>query len=91
MLKDPHLRARDYYETVRHPACGEWQIHGWEWKPQGSGRCIRHIASDFGGDNHAILKEVAGFSQDAIEALEAAGVVADTPIGIPVLDPPSSS
>jgi crotonobetainyl-CoA:carnitine CoA-transferase CaiB-like acyl-CoA transferase len=85
LLLDPQLRARGFYERVRHPAGGEWSMHGWEWRPAGAGRCVRRLASDFGSDNEAILREVAGLSGEEIAALEADGVIGSTPIGVPVL------
>ncbi len=85
LLEDPQLRARGFYERVKHAAGGEWSMHGWEWRPAGAGRCIRRLAPDFGSDNQAILREVAGLSDEQIAALEDEGVIGSTPIGVPVL------
>jgi len=85
LLLDPQLRSRGFYERVRHPAGGEWSMHGWEWRPIGAGRCVRRLAPDFGSDNEAILREVAGLSDQEISALEAEGVIGSTPIGVPSL------
>ena len=60
-------------------------MHGWEWRPAGAGRCVRRLAPDFGADNHAILREVAGLSAEEIASLEAEGVIGSTPIGVPAL------
>jgi benzylsuccinate CoA-transferase BbsF subunit len=85
LLEDPQLRARGFYERVAHAAGGEWSMHGWEWRPAGAGSCVRRLAPDFGSDNQAILREVAGLSDDEIRALEEAGVIGSTPIGVPAL------
>ncbi len=85
LLEDPQLRSRGYYERVEHPAGGAWSMHGWEWRPAGAGRCVRRLAPDFGADNLAILREVAGLGDEEIAELEALGLVASTPIGVPAL------
>jgi crotonobetainyl-CoA:carnitine CoA-transferase CaiB-like acyl-CoA transferase len=84
LLEDAQLRARGFYERVVHPAGGEWQMHGWEWRPADAGRCVRWPAPDFGADNDAILREV-GLSDDETAALAAEGVIGSTPIGVPAL------
>ncbi len=85
LLQDPQLRARGFYERVKHWAGGEWSMHGWEWRPAGAGRCVRRLAPDFGADNEVILREVAGLSNEEITALEDEGVIGSTPIGVPAL------
>ena len=85
LLDDPHLRSRGFYERVEHSAAGEWTMHGWEWRPADAGRCVRRLAPDFGSDNEAILREVAGLSDREIAALEDEGVIGSTPIGVPAL------
>jgi len=85
LLEDRHLRARGFYERVEHPAGGEWMMHGWEWRPAGAGRCVRSPAPDFGSDNHEILREIAGLSDQEIAALEDERVIGSLPIGVPTL------
>jgi crotonobetainyl-CoA:carnitine CoA-transferase CaiB-like acyl-CoA transferase len=82
LLADPQLRARGFYEPIAHPAVGEWRIHGWDWKPRGAGPCLRQRASDFGGDNRAVLREI-GLDDREIAALEAEGVVTNRPQNLP--------
>jgi crotonobetainyl-CoA:carnitine CoA-transferase CaiB-like acyl-CoA transferase len=90
LLEDAQLRSRGFYERVAHPAGGEWTMHGWEWRPAGAGPCVRRLAPDFGADNTAILRELAGLSDRQIAALAAEGVIASTPIGVPALPRPSA-
>ena len=85
LLEDPQLRARGFYERVKHAFGGEWSMHGWEWRPRDAGRCVRGLAPDFGAHNEAILREVAGLSGDEISALEDEGVIGSRPIGVPAL------
>jgi crotonobetainyl-CoA:carnitine CoA-transferase CaiB-like acyl-CoA transferase len=84
LLENEQLRARGFYERVVHPAGGEWLVHGWEWRPASAGRCVRSLASDFGADNAAVLRE-AGLSDDEIAALATEGVIGTIPIGVPAL------
>ena len=85
LLEDAQLRSRRFYERVEHPAGGAWSMHGWEWRPTGAGRCVRRLAPDFGSDNAAILREVAGLSDEEIAALQDESVIGSTPIGVPAL------
>ena len=86
LLEDPQLRARGFYERVKHAWGGEWSMHGWEWRPRDAGRCVRGLAPDFGADNEAILRDIAGLSDDEIAALEDEGVIGSQPIGVPALN-----
>lgn len=85
LLQDAQLRSRRFYEQVSHPTGGDWQMHGWEWRPAKAGPCVRRLAPDFGADNRAILGEVAGYSPEEIVALEQAQVIGSIPIGVPPL------
>jgi len=85
LLQDPQLRSRGFYERVEHPAGGAWSMHGWEWRPVGGRRCVRRLAPDFGSDNEAILRDVAGLSDEEIAALRDEGVIGSAPIGVPPL------
>jgi crotonobetainyl-CoA:carnitine CoA-transferase CaiB-like acyl-CoA transferase len=85
LLENAQLRARGFYERVKHATGGAWSMHGWEWRPPGAGPCVRRLAPDFGSDNEAILRELAGLSSAEIAALAAEGVIGSTPIGVPRL------
>ena len=37
MLHEPHLKARGFYEPLRHPEVGIWMVHGWLWRSDGAG------------------------------------------------------
>ncbi len=81
LLGDPHLAERGYYEDAEHPEVGTWAMHGWLWRTAGAGPCILAPAPDLGSDNREILGGLLGVSAEEIDALEAIGVIGDTPIG----------
>ena len=87
VLEDPQLRAQHFYEWTSHPAVGRWWTHGWVWRPQGAGPCVRRPAPDFGGDNEEVLRELLGLDPAEIQELELEGVIARKPLGLPELPP----
>jgi benzylsuccinate CoA-transferase BbsF subunit len=85
LLEDPQLRSQQFYEWTSHPAAGRWETHGWVWRPVGAGACLRRPAPDFGGDNDAVLADLVGLGHAEIAQLEAEGVIARKPLGLPQL------
>ena len=84
LLRDPaHLRARGFYEPLRHPEVGIWMVHGWLWRSSGAGPCVLAPAPDFGQHNSDILGGLLGLSEAEQSALAAAGVIAQAPLGVP--------
>ena len=83
VIRDPHLKARGYYEPLRHPEVGIWNVHGWLWRTAGAGPCVLAPAPDFGQHNHEILGGLLNLSAEEQAALKAAGVTATHPEGIP--------
>ena len=81
LLADPHLAARGYYEQAEHPEVGAWAMHGWLWRTTDAGPCVLAPAPDLGSDNRAILGELLGLDDAAIDALAESGVIGDAPIG----------
>lgn len=81
VLADPHLADRGYYEDAEHPEVGAWAMHGWLWRTTDAGPCIVAPAPDLGSNNHEILGELLGVSDEEIDALAAGGIIGDTPIG----------
>jgi crotonobetainyl-CoA:carnitine CoA-transferase CaiB-like acyl-CoA transferase len=91
LLEDPQLAARGFYEPVSHPAAGSWRCHGWVWREPAAGPCVRRRAPDFGEGNQEILCGELGLSRAELARLEAEGVVAARPIGVPELDAPAAA
>ena len=80
MLEDPQLQAQGFYEWTSHPAVGRWAQHGWVWRPDGAGACLRRPAPNFGGDNVEVLAGLLGLDADEITQLESEGVIAWRPV-----------
>ena len=82
--EEPHLKARGFYEPLRHPEVGIWMVHGWLWRTGGAGPCVLAPAPDFGQHNAEILGGLLGISDAEQQALADAGIIARQPAGIPV-------
>lgn len=83
MIREPHLKARRFYEPLRHPEVGIWMVHGWLWRTAGAGPCVVAPAPDFGQHNEEILTNLLGLSAEEQAALTAAGIIATRPEGVP--------
>ena len=93
MLHEPHLKARGFYEPLRHPEVGIWMVHGWLWRSDGAGPCVLSPAPDFGRHNAEILGGLLGMSDAEQQALHDAGIIGDRPADVPVASemPPTPS
>ncbi|TDC58655.1 CoA transferase [Actinomadura sp. KC345] len=82
LLADEHLRARGFWENVRHPVAGEFRSTG---LPFGSRTVasgwVRSGAPLYGQHNHEVLAEI-GLGRSEIEALEEDGVIGSRPAGL---------
>jgi crotonobetainyl-CoA:carnitine CoA-transferase CaiB-like acyl-CoA transferase len=88
LVCDPHLKARGFLEDVDFgPGIGHRPLIGRPYTWEGSGCTVRGPAPHYGADNRAVLGGVLGLSDEAIEALYAAGVVADRPSATPQVEP----
>ena len=79
LLEDEHLRARGFWETVSHPAAGEWDMEGPVWRMSRTPGHVRLPAPRFGEHNGWVLGELLGLSEAEIAELEASGVTAREP------------
>ncbi len=77
LVDDPHLREREFIQTIER-AGGLRTYAGRPFRIPGMSMAIRHTA-DLGEHNEVVLREVAGLSQEEIQALAAAGVIANRP------------
>ena len=87
VLADPQLTSRGFHESVAHPDAPPWSMHGWVWRLVGEGPCVLRLAPDFGGHNREVLVDLLGFSDAEVDQLEAQGVIAANPIGVPKHEP----
>lgn len=80
LLRDPHLKHRNFYETVSHPEpIGERPIIGRPYKLRFRDAHIKKSGPRFGEDNDSILRDLLGKTADQIAALKASKVVSDLP------------
>lgn len=80
LLRDPHLKHRNFYETVPHPApIGERPIIGRPYKLRFRDAHIKKPGPRFGEDNDSILREILGKTPEQISALKDSNVVSDFP------------
>ncbi len=73
----PQLDARGMFEEVTHPSLGTHPVPGAPFKfaSRGDKPWIRHRAPLLGEHNREVLKEFLGYSDEKLDALEAAGVI----------------
>ena len=71
---DPHLRARGYYVPAVHPRAGAFLHQGAPIRV-GKAVTIRQPAPVLGADTDAVLREVTGYSAEAVSRLQADSVL----------------
>lgn len=80
LLRDPHLKHRDFYETVVHPEpIGERPIIGRPYKLRFRDAHIKKSGPRFGEDNDSILRDILGKTPEQISVLKDSNVVSDFP------------
>jgi benzylsuccinate CoA-transferase BbsF subunit len=77
LVDDPHLKARGFLQEIER-AGARRAYAGRPFRIPGLDMTIRRVA-DLGEHNEAVLREVAGLSQEEIRKLAEAGVIADRP------------
>ena len=77
----PHLRAREFFETVDHPVVGTHPVPGQPFRYSGIPRWIRAPAPYLGQHNDDVLGGLLGLTPEERADLEAAGVIGYAPIG----------
>lgn len=79
LTEDPHLRARQFLQSVEpFPSVGTRTYAGRPFRIDDMPLKIRSVAR-LGEHNAAVLREVAGLSAEKIQALAADGIIADRP------------
>ncbi len=80
LLRDPHLKHRNFYETVSHPEpIGERPLIGRPYKLRFRDAHIKKPGPRFGEDNDSILREILGKTPEQISALKDSNIVSDFP------------
>jgi crotonobetainyl-CoA:carnitine CoA-transferase CaiB-like acyl-CoA transferase len=81
LLADPHLAAREFFVTVKHPHTGALPYIGFPFKLSRTPPWVRMPGPSLGEHNREILSGLAGLSEREIAELEEAGVIGDRPRG----------
>ncbi len=79
LFRDPHLRARGFFQSVTHPEAGTHLHSGVPWKMSLTPASIRLPAPCFAQHHDYVFGELLGMSIEEISALEEAGIIADSP------------
>jgi crotonobetainyl-CoA:carnitine CoA-transferase CaiB-like acyl-CoA transferase len=82
LVRDTHLNSRGYYPRVVHPDAGVVRTTHPVWRLQSRVQPRLRPAPGFGEHNAEVLRELAGLSDREIEALSAAGVIAEEPLPV---------
>ncbi|MET0524440.1 MAG: CoA transferase [Nocardioides sp.] len=77
VFNDDHLNQRGYFWDAEHPVMGQVRQLGSPMRLSRTPVRRDNAGPLLGQDTRAALEEVAGFSRDEVDALAAAGVVAD--------------
>ncbi len=80
LTKDPHLRARGFFETVQHPDMGPNTVTRPTWQLAGTPVHVRRPAPCFGQDNRHVFRDILGMTDDEIAQLEQEGVTGPVPV-----------
>lgn len=80
LFRNPHLRARGFFEKVSHPEAGMHDYPGVPWKLSETRGGIRLPAPCFAEHNAYVFGELLGMPQEEVERLEREGVIARVPI-----------
>ncbi|MEE8422256.1 MAG: CoA transferase [Dehalococcoidia bacterium] len=80
LVRDEHLAARGFYPSYDHADAGICLTTRPVWRLSHRPFDGVRPAPRFGEHNREVLSELAGLDDDAIDALEAAGVIVDAPV-----------
>lgn len=77
IFADPHYRAREMLLPVAHPQLGSVLLHGIVPKLSATPGAVRWAGPEAGADTRGVLGELLGLDAGALDALQAAGVIAE--------------
>ncbi|MBN1613112.1 MAG: CoA transferase [Deltaproteobacteria bacterium] len=75
LFKDPHLKAREVYQTVEHPVIGKDWVVAPPWRLSETPAAITRHAPLLGEHNDLVFHEMLGMSREEIQALEQEEVI----------------
>ena len=79
VVRDPHLRARGYFEKVTHPEVGAHDHPGVSWKMSRTPGSIRTHAPLYAEHNDYVLRQLLRLSDEEIAQLEREEVITSVP------------
>lgn len=83
LLRDPHLHARGFWESVDHPVAGSFLCTGMPFAFLGRPRrWIRRAPPLYGQHTSEVLTGLLGRSQEDLSALRQSGTIAARPAGL---------
>lgn len=75
MLADPQLTARHHFVRLAHPLMGTSTVEASRYRLSGTSAGPTRCAPLPGGDNAHVLRDILGYSETAIAALERDGIL----------------
>jgi hypothetical protein len=77
LVADPQLAARDFFQALPHARFSRDLVFGQAVRMSDTPPLAEHAAPAFGEHSRAVLRDVVGLDDDAIDRLVGAGVVQD--------------
>jgi benzylsuccinate CoA-transferase BbsF subunit len=75
-LRDPQLVARRHFVELEHPIYGKTVVQGSRYRLSETPAVVDRAAPTLGGDNDHVLREILGYDDDRIAALDEVGALA---------------
>ena len=82
LVTNPQFRARGFLEAVAHPVTGSHELPGLPIRFSDLPRWYRAPAPTLGQHTAAVLREVLGLDDAAIETLRAERIIGERPVGL---------
>ena len=80
LLEDPHMIARDFFETVTHPDAGTHKYIGMPWKFSGTPVSTQYSAPNLGQHNREILEDLMGLTKSEYDKFIKNNIIGTVPI-----------
>ncbi len=77
LYNDPHLKARGFFQRLRHSAAGEHDYPGLLWKLTKADQSVRLPPNTLGEHNDYVYGELLGMSAKEIEGLRGEGIIGE--------------
>jgi crotonobetainyl-CoA:carnitine CoA-transferase CaiB-like acyl-CoA transferase len=83
IVKNPQLRARNFFEAVEHPVTGKYELPSlpFRFAARGARPWYRSAPPTLGQHNDEVLRELLGLDDAAIADLRSRAIIGDRPLG----------